>query len=47
MGKFELVMKEYKRGQLKSGSGRRVRKRSQALAIAYNLSPKKRRAKKK
>lgn len=40
--KVEKVMKEYKSGQLKSGSdsGPRVRSRSQAIAIALSESRK-------
>jgi hypothetical protein len=35
-GKFEAVMREYKRGTLRSGSGEHVKKRAQALAIAFS-----------
>ncbi len=35
-GKIEKVMKEYKDGTLKSGSGRKVTSRKQAVAIALN-----------
>jgi hypothetical protein len=34
--KIHKVMKEYKEGQLKSGSGAKVRSRKQAIAIALN-----------
>ena len=36
--KFKKVMKEYKKGELHSGSkkGPKVKKKSQALAIAYS-----------
>jgi hypothetical protein len=34
--KVEKVMGEYKRGKLKSGSGKKVTKRSQAIAIALS-----------
>lgn len=33
-GKISKVMREYKRGKLRSGSGGKVRKRKQAVAIA-------------
>ena len=49
--KVRKVMGEYKRGTLKSSSGRKVTKRSQAVAIAMSESgqskPKKRKAKKR
>jgi hypothetical protein len=35
-GKTEKVMHEYKQGSLKSGSGRKVKSRKQAVAIALN-----------
>jgi hypothetical protein len=35
-GKVKNVMHEYKTGQLKSGSGRKVANRKQAVAIALN-----------
>ena len=35
-GKVREVMHEYKTGELKSGSGRKVTKRKQAVAIALN-----------
>jgi len=35
-GKVHTVMKEYKRGKLRSGSGGKVKKRKQAIAIALN-----------
>ena len=34
--KVKKVMREYKRGTLKSSSGSKVRKRKQAVAIALN-----------
>ena len=34
--KFHVVMKEWKRGTLYSGSGRKVRSQKQAVAIAYS-----------
>jgi uncharacterized protein DUF6496 len=34
--KISKVMREYKRGSLKSSSGRKVRKRKQAVAIALS-----------
>ena len=34
--KFLAVMKEYKRGTLRSGGGERVKKRAQAIAIALS-----------
>jgi hypothetical protein len=35
-GKTEKVMHEFKHGSLKSGSGRKVKSRKQAVAIALN-----------
>lgn len=35
-GKTEKVMHEYKHGELKSGSGKKVKNRKQAVAIALN-----------
>jgi hypothetical protein len=35
-GKVEKVMHEYKHGELKSGSGGKVKSRKQAIAIALN-----------
>jgi hypothetical protein len=35
-GKVHKVMEEYKEGKLKSGSGKRVASRKQAVAIALN-----------
>ena len=35
-GKIHKVMKEYKEGTLKSGSGKKVASRKQAVAIALN-----------
>jgi hypothetical protein len=37
-GKVEKVMHEHKEGKLKSGSGRKVTSRKQAVAIALNES---------
>jgi hypothetical protein len=34
--KMAKVMGEYKRGKLKSGSGKKVKKRGQAIAIAID-----------
>lgn len=34
--KVKKVMGEYKRGTLKSGSGRKVKSRKQAVAVALN-----------
>jgi hypothetical protein len=34
--KIHKVMKEHKEGQLKSGSGKKVKSRKQAVAIALN-----------
>ncbi len=34
--KVHKVMSEYKEGELKSGSGKKVRSRKQAVAIALN-----------
>jgi Family of unknown function (DUF6496) len=36
--KVKKVMHEYKRGKLKSGSGRKVKSRKQAVAIAMSES---------
>lgn len=36
--KVRKVMKEYKEGQLKSGSGAKVKSRKQAVAIAMSES---------
>ncbi len=36
--KVKKVMGEYKRGSLKSGSGRKVKSRKQAIAIALSES---------
>lgn len=55
-GKVEKVMHEYKHGELKSGSGKKVKSRKQAIAIGLSeareagekvSSPKRRAAKKK
>jgi hypothetical protein len=35
-GKVEKVMKEHKQGTLKSGSGKKVKSRKQAVAIALS-----------
>jgi len=35
-GKVRKVMEEHKEGKLKSGSGKRVKSRKQAVAIALN-----------
>jgi len=35
-GKVKKVMSEYKHGSLKSGSGKKVKSRKQAVAIALN-----------
>ena len=35
-GKIDKVMKEHKNGTLKSGSGKKVTSRKQAVAIALN-----------
>lgn len=45
--KVGKVMGEYKRGKLKSGSGRRVKSRRQAVAIAMSESGQSRRRKRK
>jgi len=52
--KIHKVMKEHKEGKLKSGSGRKVKNRKQAIAIALNEAreagakiPKKKATKKK
>lgn len=52
--KIHKVMKEHKEGKLKSGSGRQVKSRKQAVAIALNEAreggakiPRKKAAKKK
>jgi hypothetical protein len=39
--KTGVVMGEFKRGKLKSGSGRKVKDRKQAIAIALNKRRKK------
>jgi len=41
--KVHKVMKEHKRGTLRSGSGRKVRSRKQAIAIAMSESGQSRR----
>jgi hypothetical protein len=45
--KVSRVMKEHKRGTLKSGSGRKVKSRKQAVAIAMSESGQSRKPKKK
>jgi hypothetical protein len=45
-GKVKKVMHEYKRGKLKSGSGRKVKTRKQAVAIAMSESGQSKRRKK-
>jgi major membrane immunogen (membrane-anchored lipoprotein) len=45
-GKVKKVMHEYKRGKLKSGSGRKVKSRKQAVAIAMSESGQSKRRKK-
>ena len=45
--KVHKVMGEYKRGKLKSGSGRRVKSRKQAVAIAMSESGQSRKRRKK
>jgi hypothetical protein len=44
--KVKKVMHEYKRGKLKSGSGRKVKSRKQAVAIAMSESGQSKRRKK-
>ena len=44
--KVEKVMHEHKRGKLKSGSGRKVKSRKQAIAIAMHESGQSRKRKK-
>jgi len=44
--KVKKVMREYKEGKLKSGSGRKVKSRKQALAIAMSESGQSKRRKK-
>ncbi len=45
-GKVKKVMHEYKEGKLKSSSGRKVKSRKQAVAIAMSESGQSRRRKK-
>jgi hypothetical protein len=45
-GKVKKVMHEYKEGKLKSGSGRKVKTRKQAIAIAMSESGQSKRRKK-
>jgi len=45
-GKVTKVMHEYKEGKLKSGSGRKVKTRKQAIAIAMSESDQSKRRKK-
>ena len=42
--KVKKVMGEYKKGKLKSSSGRKVKKRKQAIAIALSEAQRKRRS---
>jgi hypothetical protein len=44
--KVKKVIHEYKRGKLKSGSGRKVKSRKQAIAIAMSESGQSKRRKK-
>jgi len=44
--KVKKVMHEYKEGELKSGSGRKVKSRKQAVAIAMSESGQSKRRKK-
>jgi Family of unknown function (DUF6496) len=44
--KASKVLREHKRGKLKSGSGRRVKSRKQAIAIAMSESGQSKRRKK-
>jgi hypothetical protein len=44
--KVKKVMHEYKEGELKSGSGRKVKSRKQAIAIAMSESGQSKRRKK-
>jgi hypothetical protein len=41
--KIKKVMGEYKKGKLKSSSGRKVKKRKQAIAIALSEAQRKKR----
>jgi len=45
--KVKRVMGEHKRGKLESGSGRRVKSRKQAIAIAMSESGQSRRGKRR
>jgi hypothetical protein len=45
-GKVHKVMSEFKEGKLKSSSGKKVRKRKQAVAIALSEAKKKKGRKK-
>jgi hypothetical protein len=45
--KVAKVMREFKHGELKSGSGRKVKKRKQAIAIAMSESGQSRKKKKR
>ena len=45
--KVEVVMSEFKRGTLHSGSGKIVKKRNQAIAIAMSESGKSKKKKRK
>ena len=42
--KIKKVMGEYKKGKLKSSSGKKVKKRKQAIAIALSEAQRKRRS---
>ena len=42
--KVKKVMGEYKKGELKSSSGKKVKKRKQAIAIALSEAQRKRRS---
>jgi len=42
-GKVKKVMREYKKGKLKSSSGKKVKKRKQAIAIALSEAQRKKR----
>lgn len=45
--KVHKVMHEFKHGELKSGSGRKVKSRKQAIAIAMSESGQKRKGRRK
>jgi len=46
-GKVTKVMREHKKGELKSGSGKKVKSRKQAIAIAMSESGQSKKSKKK